>query len=87
MRNHVVLSIIVGGKAKAPLAFGAKFDMSLDENGMPRLERLFFDAYNECENLQRDVERYYERTGHYPGSVLVDRIYRNRENLISSCDR
>lgn len=72
---------IVRGKAKAPVEFGAKLDMSLDENGMARLEKISFDAYNECGNLQRAVERYYERTGHYPERVLVDKIYRNRDNL------
>lgn len=39
------------------------------------------DAYNECETLQGAIERYYERTGHYPERVLGDKIYRNRENL------
>jgi IS5 family transposase len=27
------------------------------------------------------VERYHERTGHYPERVLADKIYRNRENI------
>ncbi len=27
------------------------------------------------------IERYYERTGHYPKRVLVDKIYRTRDNL------
>ena len=39
------------------------------------------DAYNKCETLQGAIERYYERTGHYPERVLGDKIYRNRENL------
>ena len=38
---------IVRGKAKAPTEFGAKLDMSIDENGIARLEKLSFDAYNE----------------------------------------
>ena len=36
---------IVRGKAKAPVEFGAKLDMSIDEGGFARLERLSFDAY------------------------------------------
>lgn len=35
---------IVRGKAKAPTEFGAKLDMSIDENGIARLEKLSFDA-------------------------------------------
>jgi len=71
---------IVRGKAAAPVEFGAKLDLSLDEHGMARLERLSFDAYNESDVLIEAVERYRERTGHYPERVLVDQIYRNRAN-------
>lgn len=42
---------IVRGKAKAPVEFGAKLDMSIDENGIARLERISFDAYNEADVL------------------------------------
>ena len=38
---------IVRGKAKAPVEFGTKLDVSLDERGMARIERMSFDAYNE----------------------------------------
>ena len=72
---------IVRGKAKAPTEFGAKLDMSIDEEGMARLERLSFDAYNEGEVLVGAIESYRARTGHYPKRVLADTIYRNRENL------
>ena len=71
---------IVRGKAKAPTEFGAKLDMSIDETGFARLERLSFDAYNECDVLIGTIEKYKERTGHYPERVLVDQIYRNRVN-------
>ena len=71
---------IVRGKAKAPVEFGAKYDVSVDEKGHARLEKLSFDAYNECTVFQDAVERYRERTGHYPRRVLVDKIYNNREN-------
>ena len=71
---------IVRGKAKAPVEFGAKLDLSIDENGIVRLERLSFDAYNESDVLITAVENYKRRTGHYPERVLVDQIYRNRTN-------
>ena len=72
---------IVRGKVKAPTEFGAKLDLSIDDKGMARIERQSFDAYNESEVLKDAVERYHERTGHYPERVLADKIYRNRNNL------
>ena len=72
---------IVRGKAKAPVEFGAKYDISIDENGHARLERIDFDPYNESTIFIDAIERYYKRTGHYPKRVLVDKIYRTRENL------
>ena len=71
---------IARGKAKAPVEFGAKLDLSIDENGIARLERLSFDAYNESDVFITAVENYKSRTGHYPERVLVDQIYRNRTN-------
>lgn len=71
---------IVWGKAKSPVEFGAKFDMSIDEKGNARLEKLSFDAYNECDVLIDAIERYRSRTGRYLERVLVDQIYRNRKN-------
>lgn len=72
---------IVRGKAKSPVEFGAKLDLSVDENGMSRIEKLSFDAYNEGSVLKTAIENYKKRTGHYPERVLADRIYRNRENI------
>ena len=71
---------IVRGKAKTPVEFGAKYDVSVDEKGHARLEKLSFDAYNECEVLCDAVERYFKRNGRYPARVLVDRIYRTKAN-------
>ena len=31
--------------------------------------------------LRQTIEKYRERTGHYPTRVLADKIYRNRDNL------
>ena len=71
---------IVRGKAIAPVEFGAKLDMSIDETGFARLERLSFDAYNESDVLIESIKKYHQRTGHYPERVLVDQIYLNRNN-------
>ena len=71
---------IVRGKAKAPVEFGAKLDISV-VNGWTRLEVLSFDAYNEATKLVEIIERYKHRTGNYPERVLADKIYRNRDNL------
>jgi hypothetical protein len=35
---------IVRGKTKSPVEFGAKYDVSIDENGHARLEKISFDA-------------------------------------------
>ena len=71
---------IVRGKAKTPVEFGAKYDVSVDEKGHARLEKISFDAYNECTVFKDVLERYRERTGHYPKRVLVDQVYRTKEN-------
>ena len=71
---------IVRGKAKAKVEFGVKLDISVC-GGWTRLERHSFDAYNESTGLQDMIERYKERTGHYPERILADKIYRNRDNL------
>lgn len=71
---------IVRGKAKNPVEFGAKLDISVVD-GYTRLETYSFEAYNEACFLKTVIERYRQRTGHYPARVLADKIYRNRENL------
>ncbi len=71
---------IVRGKAKSPVEFGAKLDISV-VNGYARLETFSFDAYNEATFLIQTIERYKEREGKYPKRVLADKIYRNRNNL------
>ena len=48
--------------------------MSIDDQGMARIEKLSFDANNENEVLQDAIESYKDRTGHYPEKVLVDKI-------------
>jgi len=41
------LRTIVRGRAKTPVEFGAKYDVSMDEAGHARLEKISFDPYNE----------------------------------------
>lgn len=77
---------IVRGKAKTPTEFGPKIDLS-QSNGFVRMERVSFDAFNESTDLPSAVERYYERTGYYPKRVLVDQIYRTKDNLNYCKDR
>ena len=38
-------------------------------------------AYNESTVLKNAIANYKQRTGHYPERVLVDQIYRNRDNI------
>ena len=71
---------IVRGKAAVPVEFGAKVALSMSE-GYARVEEISWDAFNEGKTLIESMERYKERTGHYPERGLVDRIYRTRENL------
>jgi hypothetical protein len=71
---------IVRGKAKAPVEFGSKLDISVAD-GFVRLEKQSFDAYNEATVLKEVIERYKIKTGSYPERVLADKIYRNRDNL------
>lgn len=72
---------IVRGKAKSTIEFGAKLDLSVDETGMCIIEKQSFDVYNENTVLKTAIENYKKRTGHYPERILVDQIYRNRENI------
>ena len=70
---------IVRGKANANVEFGAKLSMSLTD-GIIRLDRLSWDAFNESEDLITQVEKYKDRTGVYPASVHADKIYGTRAN-------
>jgi transposase, IS5 family len=70
----------VRGKAKAPTEFGAKLSASVCDQGFVTLDRIDWEAYNECGDLEAQAEKYKARTGTYPKSVLADKIYRTREN-------
>lgn len=71
---------VVRGKTKTPVEFGAKLDLSIDNDGYSRIEKISFEAYNESTCLTEAVERFKERSGCYPERVLADQIYRTRGN-------
>jgi hypothetical protein len=70
---------IVRGKAKAKTEFGAKINISLLD-GYARVDHFDWDAFNEGQDLQSQVERFRKLTGKYPELVQVDKIYLTREN-------
>ena len=71
---------IVRGKAGVDVEFDSKLMISVI-CGYCRIEKLSWDNYNECVFLKSSVERFKEYYGCYPASVLVDKIFRTRENI------
>ena len=71
---------IVRGKAKAPVEFGIKLEISVVD-GFVELEKLSWNNFNESQGLMDSVERYKAKYGCYPEAVLADKLYRNRKNL------
>jgi hypothetical protein len=72
---------IMRGKTKAPVEFGAKIHISCDDGGYARIEKLSFDAFSEAKDLIECADSYRKRQSCYPGRILADKTYRNRENL------
>jgi len=84
--EHRIVSIhqphvrpIVRGKIKSKVEFGSKIGVSLN-CGYARINKLSWDAYNECNDVEAQVEAYKEIHGHYPEILLVDKIYLTRKN-------
>lgn len=69
-----------GEKEDTSAKFGAKYAVGIDGKGHARLEKVSIEPYNENGIFQDAMNRYKERTGNYPKRVLVDQIYRTREN-------
>ena len=67
-------------EGQATVEFGAKFDLSPNNEGYGRIEKISFAAYNESGCLIEAIERFKERTGYYQERVLADQIYWTREN-------
>lgn len=57
---------IVRGKIRVPVEFGTRFDVSIDEKGHAGLKKVSFASYNENTIFKDVMNRYKERTGHYP---------------------
>lgn len=70
---------MVRGKDNAGTEFGMKVNVSLC-NGFARVHEAGWDAYNEAVNLDKIIDEVAAERGKYPGKVLADKIYFNREN-------
>jgi len=67
------------GKARSNTEFGAKINVSL-VNGFTRIDRLNWEAYNESEDVELQINNYYQTYACYPAETLADRIYLTRKN-------
>ena len=70
---------IIRGKAKAKTEFGAKIGASLYE-GYTFIDHHSWDAYNESSDLSLHINKFKERFGYLPATILADKIYMNKEN-------
>jgi hypothetical protein len=71
--DHRIVSIsqpyvrpIIRGKQNKAVEFGAKLSVSLNGDGLARVDHLRWDAFHEGLDLESQVETYYKRTGYYP---------------------
>ena len=71
---------MVRGKAGRNIEFGAKLGVGITEDGLSQLDTLSWDAYNESSDLEKHINNYKKRHGHYPKKVLADKIYGTRKN-------
>ncbi len=71
---------IVRGKQDKPVEFGAKLSASLTGEGLAHVDVLRWSAFNEGADLERQVEAYKARYGHYPEVVLGDPVYGTQAN-------
>lgn len=71
---------IVRGKAKARTEFGAKVAISVI-GGYAFVDTLSWEAYNESIDLIPVIEKYRKTYGCYPEAVMVDKLYRNQNNI------
>ena len=70
---------IIRGKAKAKTEFGAKIGASLYE-GYTFIDHHSWDAYNESSDLSLHINKFKERFGYLPATILADKIYMNKVN-------
>lgn len=77
--NQPHIRPIIRGKAGSSVEFGAKISASCVD-GYVFLDYLSWDNFNESNHFIERVESFKEKTGYYPESVHVDKIYRTRKN-------
>jgi transposase, IS5 family len=70
---------IVRGKSSAPVEFGMKMSIGVSE-GFIHVDHMSFDPYHEGTLLQKHIELFHKRTGHYPKAILADKAYQSRAN-------
>lgn len=71
---------IVRGKAKNPVEFGPKFDVSIAD-GVVDVECFSFDNFNESTDFSEALDHYHDEHGFYPDEALADTLYRTRKNI------
>ncbi len=70
---------IIRGKAKAKTEFGAKIGVGLYE-GYTFIDHHSWEAYNESADLSLHINKFKERFGYLPATILADKIYMNKSN-------
>ena len=70
---------ILRGKAAKKIEFGSKVALSV-VNGMNRVFKISWDAYNDGVDLIGQVEAYKKQYQKYPKLVLADEIYMTKAN-------
>jgi len=71
---------MVRGKAAVKTEFGAKVAVSVI-GGNAFVDNISWDAYNEGSDLIPAIKKYRIKYGCYPEAVMVDKLYRNRDNI------
>ena len=74
-----VRPIVRGKSGGKETEFGMKINVSVSE-WMARLDFGSFNAFHEGLGLKDQIEGFKQRFGHYPATVLGDKIYWTREN-------
>jgi hypothetical protein len=66
---------IIRGKINKSVEFGAKMSVSLTAQGLPKVDHIRWDAFNESNDLESQVEAYHRCYGCYPEAVVADPVY------------
>ena len=73
------------GKSKVTgVEFRAKFDLSIDDNGLGRIEKVSYDAYNESTVLKEAAERFREQIESLSGAYISrpDLSYQRKQKIL-----